>query len=109
MKQVNLNTTILVIAFIAFCLSSGIMLGVSIKTIRTMNTLKLEAIKAQAKSDALEAILASRFAYVTADMDAAKSQIRELNSSVGRLSNNGLKLISYLEGREKTKNAYGRR
>lgn len=75
------------------------------KTIKTMNQFKSEAIILQAKVDALESHLGSRFAYVTADMDAAKTQIRELNSQVTRLNSNGLKLINFLENKNIGKNA----
>jgi hypothetical protein len=57
--------------------------------------------KAEIQLAAMESALTHRFAYITADFDAAKSQIRELDKSVNRLSANGLKLINYLENRDK--------
>lgn len=104
-NQFNIAT----IAAIAFLLSTGLMLYSAAKSAKAVNQFREEAIKLQVKVDTLEAHLGHRFSYFTADMDAAKTQIRELVKNVDRLNSNGLKLINYLENRNTGKNASARR
>lgn len=78
------------------------------KTAKSMQALQAQAAVLQVQLSSMETQLTNRFAYITSDFDATKAQVRELNKSVDRLNGNGLKLIGYLENRDKPKNA-GRR
>lgn len=76
---------------------------------KELKALKNEAHVLRVELNAVDDKLGSRFAYVTADMDAAKSQIRELTKGMSRLSDNAVVLVEYLKNRDLNKNAPRRR
>lgn len=88
-----------------FVLSVVVMLGFGIANYRLAEQVKTMEVRLLAADKAL----GNRFAYINADMDAAKSQVRELTSSVDRLNKNGLILLKYLENRDTGTNAKKRR